>query len=107
MEERKLIRENERLDDLQNGYMLIQDPSQFCFGIDAVLLSWVAKVKPGEKVMHMGTGTEMVHILLKERYTLGKYTGMEIQEKSVNMERRSIAYNHLEEDMSITLDEIK
>ena len=50
MEERKLIRENERLDDLQNGYMLIQDPSQFCFGIDAVLLSWFAKVKPGEQV---------------------------------------------------------
>ena len=27
MEENRLIRENERLDDLQNGYMLIQNPS--------------------------------------------------------------------------------
>lgn len=71
MEERKLIRENERLDDLQNGYMLIQDPSQFCFGIDAVLLSWFAKVKPGEQVLDMGTGTGIVPILLKARYPLG------------------------------------
>ena len=28
MEENRLIRENERLDDLQNGYMLIQNPSR-------------------------------------------------------------------------------
>ena len=107
MEERKLIRENERLDDLQNGYMLIQDPSQFCFGIDAVLLSWFAKVKPGEQVLDMGTGTGIVPILLKARYPLGKYTGLEIQEESADMARRSVAYNHLEEDISITLGDIK
>lgn len=39
MEEKSLLLEHERLDDLQNGYMLIQNPKQFCFGIDAVLLS--------------------------------------------------------------------
>ena len=72
MEENRLIRENERLDDLQNGYMLIQNPSQFCFGIDAVLLSWYAKVRPGEKALDMGTGTGIVPILLKARYPPGK-----------------------------------
>ena len=107
MEERRLIRENERLDDLQNGYMLIQDPSQFCFGIDAVLLSWFAKVKPGEKVLEMGTGTGIVPILLKARYPQGKYTGLEIQEESADMARRSVAYNHLEKDIAITLGDIK
>ena len=39
MEDKPVILENERLDDLQNGYMLIQNPKQFCFGIDAVLLA--------------------------------------------------------------------
>ena len=107
MEERRLIRENERLDDLQNGYMLIQDPSQFCFGIDAVLLSWFAKVKPGEKVLDMGTGTGIVPILLKARYPQGKYIGLEIQEESADMARRSVAYNHLEKDIAITLGDIK
>lgn len=107
MEENRLIRENERLDDLQNGYMLIQDPSQFCFGIDAVLLSWYARVKPGEYVLDMGTGTGIVPILLKARYPGGKYTGLEIQPQSANMAKRSVAYNHLEEDISITLGDIK
>lgn len=56
----KILREGERLDDLQNGYSLIQNPQQFCFGIDAVLLSWFAQVKPGERVLDMGTGTGIV-----------------------------------------------
>ena len=44
----KLVRENERVDDLQNGYYVIQDPEKFCFGMDAVLLSGFTKVKKGE-----------------------------------------------------------
>ncbi len=41
------LKENERIDDLQrNNYKIIQDPDRFCFGMDAVLLSGFAKVKP-------------------------------------------------------------
>ena len=49
---------NERLDDLQNGYMLFQNPKQFCFGIDAVLLAWFAKAKPGERYLIWGRAQE-------------------------------------------------
>ncbi len=46
------LKPGERLDDLQrNGYKIIQDPGRFCFGMDAVLLSGFAKVKPGERVV--------------------------------------------------------
>ena len=45
-----ILNEGERLDDLQNGYYLIQQTKDFCYGIDAVLLSWFARVKPGEEV---------------------------------------------------------
>lgn len=107
MDREKLVLEHERLDDLQNGYMLIQNPKQFCFGIDAVLLSWFANVKPQEQVLDMGTGTGIVPILLKARYPKGKYTGLEIQEESADVARRSVAYNHLEEDISITTGDIK
>ena len=51
------LRPGERLDDLQlGGLELIQNPSKFCFGVDAVFLSDFAKVKPGENVLDMGTG---------------------------------------------------
>ena len=107
MDREKLVLEHERLDDLQNGYMLIQNPKQFCFGIDAVLLSWFANVKPQEQVLDMGTGTGIVPILLKARYPKGKYTGLEIQEESADVARRSVAYNHLEEDIIIATGDIK
>lgn len=102
-----MILENERLDDLQNGYMLIQNPKQFCFGIDAVLLAWFAKVKPGERALDMGTGTGIVPILMKARYPRGKYVGLEIQEESAALARRSVAYNNLEEDILIEQGDIR
>ena len=35
-----LLNKNERIDDLHlNNLKLIQNPNQFCFGVDAVLLS--------------------------------------------------------------------
>ena len=62
-----LVKENERVDDLQNGYYIIQDPRKFCFGMDAVLLSGFARVKKGEKVLDMGTGTGIIPVLLASK----------------------------------------
>ena len=53
-----LIMQGERLDDLQNGYYVIQNPDKFCFGMDAVLLSGFARIRKNEKVLDMGTGTD-------------------------------------------------
>ena len=62
-----LVKCGERVDDLQNGYFVIQDPKKFCFGMDAVLLSGFARVKKGETVLDMGTGTGIIPILLSQR----------------------------------------
>ena len=72
------LKEGERFDDLQkNGYRIIQDARRFCFGMDAVLLSWFAKVNKGEKVLDLGTGTGVIPILLEAK-TKGKhFTGIE------------------------------
>ena len=99
--------EDERLDDLQNGYWMIQDNQDFCYGIDAVLLSAFAKVKQGETVLDLCTGTGIVPVLLKAKTPGKHFTGLEIQEKSADMGRRSVAYNHLEEEISIIQGDVK
>ena len=102
------LRPGERLDDLQlGGLELIQNPSKFCFGVDAVFLSDFAKVKPGETVLDMGTGNGIIPVLLAGK-TKGKhFTGLEIQAETAEMARRSVAHNHLEDRISIVTGDIK
>ena len=104
----ELIHPGERLDDLQTGgYYLIQDPSRFCFGIDAVLLSSFARVKRGEKALDLGTGTGVIPILLESKNQGAFYGGLEIQEASADMARRSVQYNDLEQKIEIKTGDIK
>ncbi len=101
------LKEQERLDDLQNGYEIIQDREKFCFGIDAVLLSGFAKVKPGEKALDLGTGTGIIPILLKAKTQGEHFTGLEIQEECAEMATRSVLHNHLESEITIQQGDIK
>lgn len=102
------LKDNERIDDLQrNGYQIIQNRDGFCFGMDAVLLSGFAKVKPGEKAVDLGTGTGIIPILLEAKNQGLHYTGLEIQEEVADMAARSVALNHLEDKISIIRGDIK
>lgn len=106
--EEVLLKENERIDDLQrNNYKIIQDPNRFCFGMDAVLLSGFARVREGDKVLDMGTGTGIIPILLEAKTKASHLTGLEIQPDSADMARRSVRLNHLEEKIDIVTGDIK
>lgn len=100
--------EGERLDELhRNGYFIIQNPAKFCFGMDAVLLSGFANVKPGETAIDLGTGTGIIPILLEAKTKGEHFTGLEIQPESADMARRSVAYNRLEDKINIEIGNIK
>jgi len=100
--------EGERIDDLErNGYKIIQHKDKFCFGMDAVLISSFAKVKQGEKVIDLGTGTGIIPILLEAKTEGQHFTGLEIQEESAEMASRSVALNNLQEKIDIVHGDIK
>lgn len=105
--DKKLVKPNERVDDLQNGFYLIQDSEKFCFGMDAVLLSGFARVKEAETVLDMGTGTGIIPILLRSK-TKGKhFVGLEIQKECADMAYRSVKYNKLDKEVEIVCGDIK
>lgn len=102
------LKAGERLDDLQlSGYEIIQDPERFCFGVDAVLLTDFVKVKPGERVLDLGTGTGVIPILLEAKTKGEHFTGLEIQEESADMARRSVLHNRISEKVDIVTGDIK
>ncbi|MGN0422217.1 MAG: tRNA1(Val) (adenine(37)-N6)-methyltransferase [Lachnospiraceae bacterium] len=102
------LKPEERLDDLQiKGYEIIQSPGRFCFGLDAVLLSSYAKVRKRELALDLGTGTGILPILLEAKNEGEHYTGLEIQEESADMARRSVSHNGLEDKIDIVTGDIK
>lgn len=102
------LKQGERLDDLQlGGFEIIQDPERFCFGIDAVLLSDFVRIKKDETVLDLGTGTGIIPILLAAKTNGQHFTGLEIQEESADMARRSVDHNRLNERVDIVTGDIK
>ena len=102
------LKDGERLDDLErNGLKIIQDPSRFCFGMDAVLLSGFAYAHKGEKVLDLGTGTGIIPILLSAKTEAEHLAGLEIQEESADMASRSVRLNDLTEKIDIIQGDIK
>lgn len=102
------LKEGERIDELERkNYKIIQDKDRFCFGMDAVLLSGFAEVKEGENVLDMGTGTGVIPLLLEAKTKGRHFTGLEIQEESAEMAKRSVLLNNLENKIDIVKGDIK
>ncbi len=103
-----LIKEGERLDDLQrDGRMIIQNPAWFCFGMDAVLLTSFVKMAPGSRVLDLCCGNGVIPILLSAKTEGGMFEGLEIQEDIADMAVRSVRWNHLEDQIHITAGDIR
>lgn len=107
IQQQDILLPGERIDELLRNEYIIQNSKKFCFGMDAVLLSGFARVKEGERVADLGTGTGIIPILLEAKTKGEHFTGLEIQEESADMARRSVKLNGLENKVSIVTGDIK
>ena len=98
----------EHIDDLmRDGLKIIQDTDTFCFGIDAVLLSDFAKIKPGEKVLDLCSGNGIVSLLTYARQKEAFYTALEIQPQLWDMAKRSVAMNGLTDRIQVLKGDVR
>lgn len=98
----------ERIDDLQlKGLRIIQDTDLFCFGMDAVLLSTYAQVKPGEKVLDLCCGNGAVALLLAGKTQAEQITGIELQPKVATLAGRSVELNGLSDRVRIVEGDLR
>lgn len=103
-----MLKENERIDSLQrNGYSIIQDSTRFCFGMDAVLLSEFVKVKKGDEVLDLCTGTGVIPILLCAKTEGKHFTAVEIQPEVADMATRSVIMNNLCERIEVICADLR
>jgi tRNA1Val (adenine37-N6)-methyltransferase len=75
--------------------------------MDGVLLSGFVKAGKQDRILDLGTGTGIIPLLLAAKTEAVHLIGLEIQECSADMARRSVALNGLEERISIVTGDIK
>lgn len=103
-----LLLPGERLDDLQReGLQIIQNPSWFCFGMDAVLLTAFTRVEEGARCIDLCTGNGVIPILLSARTKGARFDGLELQEDIADMAARSVRYNGIEDRVVIRQGDIR
>ena len=101
--------DDERFDFLlaKGSMKIIQSPSVFSFSLDAVLLAHFAYVPINRgTILDLCTGNGVIPLLLSTRSNV-QITGVEIQNKLVNMAKRSIEYNDLSDQISIIHGDLK
>lgn len=92
------IKPGERIDDLEwKGFRIIQNPSFFCFGMDAVLLSNFVRGQKTKTLMDLGTGTGVIPLLCAAKDKASFCTGLELQPEVGEMASRSVKLNHAED----------
>ncbi|WKY45258.1 tRNA1(Val) (adenine(37)-N6)-methyltransferase [Eubacteriaceae bacterium ES2] len=104
------IDKDERLEDLSiKGLKIIQNPKYFCFGMDAVLLSWFVskEEKSNLKILDLGTGTGIIPLLIYAKSDNCRIDGLEIQPDLVVMAKRSVQLNRLEDNIRIIQGDLR
>ncbi len=90
----------ERLDDLmRSGRMIIQDKNEFCFSMDAVLISHFPNFKRKFKVLDLGTGTGVIPLLIADE--VAKISAIELNSHMAKIARRNVELNGLTEKISV------
>lgn len=98
-----MLKEDERLDRLIKEQIdIIQSPSVFSFSLDAVLLAYFAKLpkKATARIIDACSGNGAVAFMMSAK-TNAKIIGIEYQERLVDMAKRTIALNHLEDKVEM------
>lgn len=98
---------DETIEDLGNGFRIIQGSDEFRFGTDAVKLSDFAVIHTSDRVMDLCTGTGIIPVLLHKKQPTSSIVGLEIQEQMAAMAQRSVKLNNLTDKIEIVQGDVR
>lgn len=106
--EKNFLKSDETLDDLQlKGICVIQKKDAFRFGVDAVLLANFPRIKRGARVIDLCSGTGIIPFILAGKTEASHIIGIEIQDDMVDMAKRSVSFNKLEDKITFINKDLK
>lgn len=98
----------ETSDSFFNGQLRIrQQQSGYRFSVDAVLLAYHARPRPGDRVLDLGTGCGIIPLIMAYRSPQISVYGIEVQEKLSDLARFNVSDNHMETQVTILREDMK
>jgi len=95
-------------DTFLNGRIKVkQDRSGYRFSIDSILLACYAKLRPGDKVLDLGTGCGIVSLILAYRESNLKIFGIEVQKELADIASFNVEENHMGDIINILCKDMK
>ncbi len=86
---------------------IIQDNRFFKFGTDSVFLSNFVDISKGDIVIDFGSGSGVIPLLVAYKQEPSRVMGIEIQHELVQLSRRSIEMNNLQDKIEIIEGDFK
>lgn len=86
---------------------IIQPEKGYRYSLDPFILADFVPLKPGERLIDLGTGNGIIPLLLAQRQKNLKIIGIEIEEELVFMARENVSLHGLEETIEILKLDIK
>ncbi|HEX7534543.1 MAG TPA: methyltransferase, partial [Syntrophales bacterium] len=103
-----LRRDGESVDDLLGRRVKIfQKEKGYRFSVDALLLAHFVRVKKGDLIADLGSGSGVIAIIVAQRKECGRVVAIDIQEELVDMARRSVMLNDLQEKVNICHGDVR
>jgi len=92
---------------LEGRLQIIQSEDGYRFSIDAILLSEFVTIRPGDRVMDLGTGCGIIPLILLLTRPVGHAVGLEIQGELAFQAVRNVRLNRLGHRIDIVRGDIR
>ncbi len=94
--------QDETLGHLLSGNIkILQKKRGYRFSVDSILLAHFVRLKEGQKIVDLGTGSGIIPIILATKMESTEIWGVEIQQDLAEMAKRNIEINHLQRRVHI------
>ncbi len=103
-----VIRSGERVNQILEGKLqIIQKEKGYRFSLDALLLTHFIGLKVGDHVLDLGTGGGIVPLILAKRLACGRIAGLDIQDDSIDMAKRSAVLNQVADQVEFVRGDVR
>jgi tRNA1(Val) A37 N6-methylase TrmN6 len=101
------VRGEETIDELRaSGLRIIQPRDGYRFSLDPLILSDFARVRDGERVIDLGTGSGIMPLVLASQCDTAAIVGVEFQEDMAGLAERNVRLNELQGRIGIIYDDV-